>query len=225
MAKTPKGKKKAADRTPDEWRRDILDAVILHVPSDGWSKKSLAAALEELKLDPGIARLAFPDGIREMVEAYLERLDEEMMVALGAIDVDSLPVRQRIARAVRTRLELRQDQRPLVERTVAWLALPFHADLSLCSLWRTSDLIWRWAGDTATDYNHYSKRAILSAVYSSTLLYWLNDHSEGAADTWGFLERRIENVMQFEKLKARLHKAAEKMPEIARELGRWRYGE
>lgn len=225
MAKARKSKKKPADRTPDEWRHDILDAVILHVPSDGWSEKSLAGALKELKLDPGIARLAFPDGIREIVEAYLKRLDKDMMAALDAIDPTSLPIRQRIASAVRTRLELHQDQRPLVERTVAYLALPFHADLSLCGLWRTSDLIWRWAGDTATDYNHYSKRAILSAVYSSTLLYWLNDESEGAEATWGFLDRRIDNVMQFEKLKARLHKAAEKMPDLARQLGRWRYGE
>ncbi len=225
MAKARKSKKKPVDRTPDEWRHDILDAVILHVPFDGWSRKSLAAALKDLKLDPGIARLAFPDGIREIVEAYLKRHDKDMMAALDAIDLTSLPIRQRIASAVKTRLELHNDQRPLVERTVAYLALPFNADLSLCSLWRTSDLIWRWAGDTATDYNHYSKRAILLAVYSSTLLYWLNDESEAAADTWGFLDRRIENVMQFEKLKARLHEAAEKMPDIARELGRRRYGE
>ncbi|MCH8202066.1 MAG: COQ9 family protein [Proteobacteria bacterium] len=225
MAKARKKTQKPADRTPDEWRHDILDAVMVHVPFDGWSGKSLAEALKDLNLDPGIARLAFPDGIREIVEAYLKRVDRQMMAALEGIDPESLSIRQRIACAVKTRLELHQDQRPLVERTVAYLALPFNADLSLCSLWRTSDLIWRWAGDTATDYNHYSKRAILSAVYSSTLLYWLNDESVAAADTWGFLDRRIENVMQFEKLKARLRKAAEKMPNLARELGRLRYGE
>lgn len=225
MAKARKKRQKPADRTPDEWRHDILDAVMVHVPFDGWSRKSLAAALKDLNLDPGIARLAFPDGIREIVEAYLKRVDRQMMAALEGIDPESLSIRRRIASAVKARLELHRDQRPLVERTVAYLALPSNADLSLRSLWRTSDLIWRWAGDTATDYNHYSKRAILSAVYSSTLLYWLNDESVAAADTWGFLDRRIENVMQFEKLKARLRKAAEKMPNLARELGRLRYGE
>ncbi len=225
MAKTGKKKKKTDDRTPDEWRGDIIDAVAVHVPFDGWSEKSLKAALQDLDLDPGIARLAFPDGIREMVDAYLGRVDDKMMVVLEAIDPDKLRIRERIATAVKARLGLHAGQKPLVERTVFYLALPLNADLSLKSLWRTADLIWRWAGDTATDYNHYSKRAILSAVYSSTLLYWLNDESEGAEATWGFLDRRIDNVMQFEKLKARLHKAAEKMPNLARELGRLRYGE
>jgi ubiquinone biosynthesis protein COQ9 len=225
MTKKRKKAKKSSDRTPDEWRLDIIEAVAAHVPFDGWSEKSLQTALTDLDLDPGIARLAFPDGIREMVDAYLRTIDEAMMAALEGVDPQSLPIRERIATAVRTRLELHQGEQPLVERTVSYLALPINAGLSLSSLWRTADLIWRWAGDTATDYNHYSKRAILSAVYSSTLLYWLGDESEGAAETWGFLDRRIENVMQFEKLKARVRKAGEKMPDLARELGRMRYDE
>lgn len=225
MARKGARRKKKADRTPDEWRDEIVAAMTRRVPETGWSDQSLKAAVGELELDPGIAELAFPEGMKEIVEAYLDGVDKAMMEALGKTDPDKLRVRERIATAIRKRLELHRGEKPLVERTVAWLALPGNADLSLRSLWRTSDLIWRWAGDTATDFNHYTKRAILSAVYSSTLLCWLQDESEGAEETWAFLERRIDNVMQFEKLKAKAREKAEKFPDLARELGRLRHGD
>ncbi|MEE8370596.1 MAG: COQ9 family protein, partial [Sphingomonadales bacterium] len=161
---------------------------------------------------------------RDIVDHFLTRSDGEMLEALEDVDPETLKIRERIRSAVKARIELHGGRKDAVGRTLAYLALPMNAALSARALWRTSDVIWRWAGDRATDYNHYTKRAILSAVYSSTLLYWLNDDSEDAEKTWGFLDRRIENVMQFEKLKAKVLCKTEKMPDIARRLGRLRYG-
>jgi ubiquinone biosynthesis protein COQ9 len=121
-------------------------------------------------------------------------------------------------------LELNEVYREAVHRTVTWLAVPLNVPHGAKLLWRTADVMWCMAGDTATDYNHYTKRGILSGVYSATLLYWLNDVSEGYEKTWAFLDRRIENVMQFEKVKAKAIKATKDLPDIAAMLGKWRYG-
>ena len=83
--------------------------------------------------------------------------------------------------------------------------------------------MWRLAGDTATDYNHYTKRLTLSAVYTSTLLAWLDDDSEGFADTAAFLDRRLDDVMRFEKWKGEWRGNAIRRPSLARFLGRLRY--
>ncbi|MEM7236260.1 MAG: COQ9 family protein, partial [Pseudomonadota bacterium] len=108
--------------------------------------------------------------------------------------------------AVRRRIELVADEREAVRRGATLLALPIYANEGIKAIWHTSDTIWRVCGDTAADYNWYTKRAILSSVYSATILYWLGDQSNGNEQTWSFLDRRINDVMTFEKTKASLQK-------------------
>ncbi|MCK5041127.1 MAG: COQ9 family protein [Sphingomonadales bacterium] len=203
------------DKTPDEMAGEILDAVMTHVPFDGWSEDSIKKAADDVGLSRAYIKLAFPEGAADMVDAYLKRIDTEMLKELHKLPVDEIRIRDRISTAVKLRMEINQKNREVVSRTVAFLAMPQNTPLSVRSLWRTADMMWRWAGDKATDYNHYTKRVILSGVYSTTLLYWLNDDSEGYADTWGYLDRRIENVMQFEKVKSKGLKFLDNIPGLA----------
>lgn len=208
---------------PQAMRGAILDAVLDAVPFDGWNARAVAHARRELGLSQGFVELAFPRGIRDMVDLYLKRADEELETELARRRLVDMKIRERIATAVRVRLRLHQNQRDVIERTLAWLALPPNQPLGARSLWRTADVMWRAAGDTSTDYNWYTKRAILSGVYSSTLLYWLQDGSEDFKATWAFLDRRIGNVMQFEKAKAKARDARARLPDIWKIFGRWRY--
>jgi len=212
-----------SDRTPEEWRDDLLETMLAHVPFDGWTDRAIARGAADLGLDESFARLAFPGGAIEMLEYWMSRADDAMTAELERRGIDEMRIRERITAAVRVRLEQAAEHREAVRRAAGLLALPQHADLAARSLWRTVDAMWRAAGDTSTDYNYYTKRAILSGVYSSTLLAWLGDESEDFAGTWSFLDRRIENVMQFEKAKGRLLKGRESWPSLTRFLGRLRY--
>ena len=211
------------DMTLDELRPRLVEAILPNVPFDGWSDAALTHAAEQIGIPPARARLVFPGGAADMVAAYIDYADERMLRALEAQDILSMKIRARITTAVRTRLEQAQHEREAVRRALAVLGLPQNAALGLRTLWRTADTMWRAAGDTATDFNHYSKRAILGTVYSATLLVWLNDDSEDHAETWAFLDRRIEDVMKIEKAKARLRGARERTPSLVRFLGRLRY--
>jgi ubiquinone biosynthesis protein COQ9 len=144
----------------------------------------------------------------------------EAMVAAAA---NTMKVRDRIRLALRSRFEAAADDREAVRRALAVLAVPQNAAHAARTLWRTADTMWRAAGDTATDFNHYSKRAILGSVYSASLLYWLDDDSDGHAATWAFIDRRIDGIMKFEKSKASAIKALAWVPNPARFLGRLRY--
>ena len=219
------------DRTLDELRPALVRAVLPHVPFDGWSRLALGRAADDEGVDPQVARLVFPRGGIDMVAAYIAMADDAMLQALKAQDLAAMKIRARIATAVRTRLEQAAPHKEAVRRASAMLLLPQHAPLAARTLWRTADAMWRAAGDTATDFNHYSKRAILSGVYSSTLLIWLNDESPDHGETWDFLDRRIDDVMQIEKLKARVRRARAQLPNRLPEpladplgwLGRLRY--
>ncbi len=220
----PKRPKKA-DKTPDEMRDAILDGALAHVPFDGWGGKVLRQGAAAAGVSEAFARLAFPRGTRDLVEYYLARLDARMLAELNKKKLDKMRIRERITAIIQVRLKLNDEHREAVRRTLTWAALPGHAELGARALWRTADAMWRAAGDTATDYNYYTKRLILSGVYSSTLLVWLQDESEGYADTAAFLGRRIDDVMQFEKVKAKLRDRAGDLPNIARLLGKLRYPE
>ena len=115
-----------------------------------------------------------------------------------------MKIREKIRALVWRRLEIMGPAREAVRRALAILAMPQNVPLALRIGWRTADLMWRIAGDTSTDFNHYTKRMTLGAVYGSTLLAWLDDQSEGWSDTAAFLDRRIDDVMKFEKFKARM---------------------
>jgi ubiquinone biosynthesis protein COQ9 len=182
--------------TLEKLRGRLLAAALPHVAFDGWSETALRAAARDLDVDPALAFNAFPGGPEEMLEAFSSAADRDMLEALETRDLESMKVRERIATAVRLRLELVAPQREAVSRGVAFFALPPNAPLGLKCLYRTVDAIWYAAGDRATDYNFYTKRLLLAGVYASTLLYWLNDSSDDQAATWAFLDRRIDEVLK-----------------------------
>lgn len=180
----------------------LLDAVLPHVPFDGWSDAALRAAVADCGLDPALARALFPRGGVDLALAWHRRGDAAMVETLATRDLSALKFRDRVALAVRLRLDgLDVDT---VRRASALLALPHNAPEAARAVWGTADAIWTALGDTSTDGNWYSKRAILSGVYSAVVLYWLGDTSEGKAETWAFLDRRIEDVMRFESAKAKV---------------------
>jgi ubiquinone biosynthesis protein COQ9 len=184
----------------DEMKDRLLDAALSHVPFDGWSDRTLQAAVAETGIAPALARSIFPRGGVDLALAFHARGDAEMGARLQATDLSALRFRDRIATAVRTRLEL--ADRELVRRGTTLFSLPHHAADGARALWGTADRIWTALGDTSDDLNWYTKRATLSAVYGATVLYWLGDDSTDHQATWDFLDRRIEQVMQFEKMKA-----------------------
>ena len=188
----------------EKLREDLLQASLAHVAFDGWSRTTLRAAARDLGVDPVLAFNAFPGGEAELVEAFSTWADHRMLDALAERDLAAMKVRERIAAAVRLRLEQLEPHREAVRRGLAFFALPPNASAGLRSLYRTVDAIWYAAGDRATDYNFYTKRLLLAGVFSSTLLFWLDDASEGHAETWAFLERRIAEVL---KVGGRLGKA------------------
>ena len=190
---------------PDADLRDRLaGALAAEAVFDGFGRASLVAAASKLDLPPGEADRLFPGGGTAIVTFLSERADRRTVEDLEKLGVAGMKIRDRIRNAVRIRLEKHSGEREAVRRALALMALPFNAGLGLTLLYKTVDAMWYAAGDTSTDFNFYTKRALLAGVYSSTLLYWLNDRSEGAAATWAFLDRRIEEVMQIEKLKAKV---------------------
>jgi ubiquinone biosynthesis protein COQ9 len=205
-----------------ELRPQLVAAMLPHVPFDGWSAAARDAGARDMGLDTDIAALTLPDAA-SMADAYTLRADALMAVAMAEAGTATMKVRDRIRFAVRSRLEAAASEKEAVRRTLAVLAMPQNAVMAARTLWRTADAMWRAAGDMATDYNHYTKRAILGGVYSATLLYWLDDGSDGHAATWEFLDRRIDGIMRFEKTKARLLDAMGNLPDPARFLGRLRY--
>jgi ubiquinone biosynthesis protein COQ9 len=201
-------------------RPRLVAAVLPDVAFDGWTPQARDAAADAEGIDRDIAAMALPDAL-SMVDAYILRAD--MMMAEAMADAASMKVRDRIRLALTSRFDHAAHDREAVRRALAVLALPQNAPHAARTLWRTADAMWRAAGDTATDFNHYSKRAILGSVYSACLLYWLDDDSEDQLATRAFIDRRIDNVMQFEKSKARAKEALAWVPNPARFLGRLRY--
>ncbi|MES2984871.1 MAG: COQ9 family protein [Pseudomonadota bacterium] len=199
----------------------ILDAAIPAIVFDGWTLGTLESAAASISLSAFDVKRAFPGGIAEAVAAFSARADARMLATLRAdYDLPAMKIRERIATAVMVRLRQLAPQREAVRRMVAFYALPWHTADGLRALYATTDAIWREAGDTSTDYNFYTKRLMLAKVITTTLTVWLDDDSDGLADTEAFLRRRIENVMQIEKLKAKarthLGKLSDWLPDFAR---------
>jgi len=188
----------------DETRDRLLVAALTHVPFDGWSETALAAAAVDLGLEPEEARQAFPGGPLALVSYHAAYADRRMEDALKEADLAAMRLRERIAHAVRLRLEQNAAHREAIRAALPILAQPANGPHALSSLYRTVDTIWFAVGDRTTDFGFYTKRALLAGVYLSTLLYWLNDGSEDAQATWGFLDRRIADVMRIQTTRARL---------------------
>lgn len=186
-----------------ELKARLLDAALLHVTFDGWSEQAFRAACEDAGIDRAVAKVFFPRGAVDLAIAYHERGDEIMMEQLRATDLPTMRLRDRIEAAIRFRIEA-IDDKEAVRRASALFSLPPYAADGARAVWGTADRIWTALGDTADDINWYSKRASLAGVYAATVLFWLGDESEANEATWGFLHRRVEDVLRFEKLRARV---------------------
>ncbi|WP_371227785.1 COQ9 family protein [Roseovarius sp. 2305UL8-3] len=184
-------------------RAQLLEAALPHVPFDGWSEATFQAAIADSGMEPGLARATCPRGGVSLALAYHEAGDAAMLAALEQADLGEMRFRDRIAHAVRLRLEAVEDKE-LVRRGVTLFALPSYAGDGAQAIWGTCDKIWTALGDSSQDINWYTKRMTLSGVYSSTVLYWLGDTSPDHAATWAFLDRRIDDVMQIETVKAKM---------------------
>jgi ubiquinone biosynthesis protein COQ9 len=213
-AEKPGKPRRARAASPDA-KQAILAAALVHVPFDGFTDKVLERAAKEAGVAHGeIARL-LPAGPLSLVEAFSESADAEMARLLARTKLSTMKVRERIALAVKTRIAVLRPNKEAARRAAAFLTLPPNAATAIKLLYNTVDAIWRAVGDTSTDFNFYTKRAILAGVYSTTLMRWFSDTSDEEEITNAFLQRRIENVMQFEKFKAQVRERASGLPSLS----------
>jgi ubiquinone biosynthesis protein COQ9 len=212
----------SADLTLDELRADLAPKIAAAAIFDGWSDAALVRACTASGVDPALARLAFPGGAIDMIAAWIAMVDAKMEAAFDKEVLGQMPIRERIRALVWFRLEAVLGLEEALRRALAIQAMPQNLARSAKLGWSSADAMWRLAGDTATDYNHYTKRAILTGIYAATLSVFVGDESEAKVDTRAFLDRRIEGVMRFEKAKARWLGKRERF-DVMRFLGRLRY--
>lgn len=212
-----------ADMTLDELRLALAPEIAASAIFDGWSDEALVNAAEIAGADVDVARLAYPGGAMDMIEAWIDTIDAAMALALPAEQLAEMKIRERIRALVAFRLEAVAGLEEALRRALSVMAMPQNAPRALKTGWRSADIMWRLAGDTATDYNHYTKRTILASIYAATLAVFVDDTSEGKAETYAFLDRRIDGVMKFEKAKAQLLGGDSERFSVTRFLGRLRY--
>lgn len=212
-----------ADPTLDEIRAHLAPLIAANAGFDGWTPAARDLAAEQAGIDKDIAALAFSGGASAMIEAWFGAIDAAMVAQLPRETLAGMKVRARIREQVVARLAITHPHRDALRRALAILAMPPNTALGARLGWRAADLMWRQAGDTATDYNHYTKRAILGTVYAATITVFLDDESEDYAETRGFLARRIAGIMRFEKAKSAFLERTQNLPSLSRFVGRLRY--
>ncbi len=222
----------ATDRTTDpqdmtlhEVRAALAPLIAENAAFDGWGDAARDMAAEQAGVDRDVAALAFDGGAVAMIDAWFASIDAAMIASFASDDLAAMKIRARITALIERRLEIVAPHREALRRALAILAMPQNVARAARLGWRTMDLIWRLAGDTATDYNHYTKRAMLGAVYGATIAVFLDDESGGHADTRAFLSRRIDGIMRFEKFKGRIlaSRDPERRLSLSRFIGRLRY--
>jgi ubiquinone biosynthesis protein COQ9 len=211
------------DLTLPELRLALAPGIAAAAVFDGWSDTGIDAAARELGVAPAAARLAFPGGAADMIAAWVERIDADAALALPQDDLAMLRVPERIRRLVEFRIDAVAGREEALRRALAILALPQNLARAAKLGWNSADLMWRLAGDTATDLNHYSKRTILAGIMAATLAVLVDDKSEGKAETRAFLGRRVQDVARFEKAKAQIFRSDAEHFSLVRLLGRLRY--
>ncbi|MES2290199.1 MAG: COQ9 family protein [Pseudomonadota bacterium] len=212
-----------SEPTLDDMREILAAELPQHAAFDGWTAIALERAAFAKGIDLAIASLAFPAGAPDMIDAWFAHVDDAMLAALPAGTLAPMKIRDRITALVQARLDIVAKDIEALRRALAVLAMPQNLTRAARLNWRAADAMWVAAGDTATDFNHYSKRAILGGVYVATVMAMLSDESEDRADTRAFLARRIDGIMRFEKAKARFTHSAPDRLSLGRFLGRLRY--
>lgn len=203
-------------------KRAILAAALPDVAFDGWTEATLLRATEVAGFPAATAMRAFPGGAIDLLDFHVREADRKMLEALAAHDVATLKIRERVALAIRLRLEAETGNREAIRKALTAMALPHRAPAALQQLHRTVDAIWYAIGDSSTDFSWYTKRALLAGVYSATLLFWLDDRSAGQEKTWAFLDRRIGNIMGIQRLTGRIDKLKDRLPDPFRLVRRLR---
>lgn len=211
------------DMTLEELELALAPAIADAAVFDGWTDAALVSASEAEGVDPDVARLAYPGGAMDMIAAWIASVDVAMFAALPADRLAVMKVRERIRSLVQARLDAIEGREEALRRALAIMAMPQNVARAGRLGWASADAMWRLAGDVATDYNHYTKRAILASIYTATLAVFVNDESEDKADTRAFLDRRIDGVMRFEKAKAQFLRPDAERFSVTRFLGRLRY--
>lgn len=201
-ARTSTARRKAGSR--EEQRNRLLEAALLHIPFDGWSRRALLQGASDIGIDAATAKRLFPRGGDDLLTHLDIWADRLLVERIDQTELDKMRVRERIAKLVRTRLQILAPHREAIRRAVAARLLPTNTLTAGTALWRSVDLMWAMAGDRATDASYYTKRTLLLAVWTTTFFRWLEDHSVGYQESWAFLERRIDNVMQFGKVRSQI---------------------
>jgi len=188
----------------EQQRDQLLQAALIHIPFEGWSRRALFQGAADIDMDISTAKRLFPRGADDLLVHLDVWAARQLVAGIDQQSLDKMRVRERIAKLVKTRLSLLSPHREAIRRAVAARLLPTNAVGASTALWRSMDLIWTMAGDQTTDSSYYTKRGLLLAVWTTTFFYWLEDHSVGLRDSWTFLDRRIDNVMQFGKVRAQI---------------------
>ncbi|WP_100867754.1 COQ9 family protein [Novosphingobium kunmingense] len=204
-------------------RRALAPALAEAAVWDGWTEAAARSAAEAKGIDPDAAAFAFKGGAMTMIAAWVHAIDDAMAAALPSEQLAAMKIRERIRALIQFRLDAATPHKEALRRALAIMAMPQNAAKALKLGWSSADAMWRLAGDTATDYNHYTKRLTLGSIYAATLAVFAEDQSEGHADTRAFLDRRIDGVMRFEKAKAQLLRPRDETFSVTRLLGRLRY--
>lgn len=199
-------------------REALVLAAAANAAFDGWTTTAIRAGARECGIAPADLAELLPGGEAELLVAFSEWADRQMLARLGELPLDAMKIRDRIAAAVRARIEVLAPYREAVRRGAAVLSLPHMAPTGARLVWRTVDAIWYAVGDTSTDASWYTRRGLLAGVYSSTLVYWMNDRSAGHADSWAFLDRRIADVMRIPKLRQQAESLLRRLPDPRRFL-------
>ncbi|MEP6342205.1 MAG: COQ9 family protein [Maricaulaceae bacterium] len=199
-------------QTMNDKSYEILDAVLKHVPFEGWTSRALKMAMESTELPVGAEHIYAPDGALGLLRVWSDQLDQQMVEAIENRGFDNMRIRDKVTEAVWLRLELLRPHQEAARRAVSRLSLPTASGQAAAQLWASADAIWTAMGDTSEDYNYYTKRTILSGVIGSTLLAWLADDTDEKSEARAFLQRRIENVMQFEKFKGQTLSVMSNLP-------------
>jgi ubiquinone biosynthesis protein COQ9 len=213
----------AQDMTLEELRAALAEVLPAEAAFEGWNEKALNVAAQAIGVPAERARLAFAGGAGQMIDAWFANIDRKMAIALPPEKLAEMRIRERITQLVLARLAAVAPYRESLRRALAVLAMPHHAAMGTALGWRAADTMWRLAGDTSMGFAHYTKRMTLLGVYGATLLSFLDDESEDYAETRAFLDRRIDEVMRFEKFKAQLKPDPERHFSLARFFGRLRY--
>jgi len=199
-------------------RTKLVYATLKHVPDKGWSEQSLKHGAEDLGVAESMSWRLFPGGVEDAIKLWNEDVDKRMLARLKKIKTKEMKIRDKITLAVKTRLEEIIPHKAAAKETSKYLAQPHHAPLGVKMMFKTVDEMWYWAGDRSTDFNWYTKRALLSAVYASAYIYWMGDTSKDHQKTWDFLDRRIANVMEFGKISNKMGQYCKEVPDRVSEI-------